>query len=293
MALRFTCIGGGTGVAAALAAVRRIDPDPTAVVSVVDDGGSSGRLVAQRGGLPPGDVRKCLGALAPDGSAWAALLEHRFSGPGSLAGHAVGNLLLVALEEQGGDLAAAAAELAGLLECRGRVLPVSLDPQVLCAQTPSAVVRGQEEVNYSPGIRRIWVEPPDPKALPDAVEAIEQADVVVLGPGSLFTSVIPPLLVPGVREALERTAARRIFVANLAPQVAETRHLDLDGHIKAFLDHGGRADVVLYDPDGAIGELRSRRIPAVAASVHDPVNPFCHHPERLAAAILELMQSPR
>src|SRR5438132_11231423 len=111
----YACIGGGTGLSAALSAVRRLDPDPTALVSVVDAGGSSGRLVAQRGGLPPGDVRKCLGALAPDGSPWAPLLEHRFSGPGSLSGHALGNLLLVALEEEGGDLAAAAVQLSGLI----------------------------------------------------------------------------------------------------------------------------------------------------------------------------------
>src|SRR5438552_2360615 len=110
----YACIGGGTGLSAALSAVRRLDPDPTALVSVVDDGGSSGRLVAQRGGLPPGDLRKCLGALLPDGSRWAGLLEHRFGSNSSLNGHALGNLLLVALEEETGDLAAAAAELARL-----------------------------------------------------------------------------------------------------------------------------------------------------------------------------------
>jgi uncharacterized cofD-like protein len=290
---KITAIGGGSGLANALQAVRRIDPEPVAVVSVVDDGGSSGRLVAQRGGLPPGDLRKCIGALAPEGSPWAGLLEHRFQGAGSLNGHALGNLMLVALEEEAGDLSSAALRLAGLIGARGRVVPVSLDPQVLCALTPSGVVKGQEEVNYSAGIRRIWVEPEDPKAHPDAVEAIVSADLVVIGPGSLFTSVIPPLLVPGIRDALNATTARRVFVANLAPQVAETRHLDLAGHVAAFLEHGGVADVVLYDPASRLNGAAGLPVPAVAERLEDPSRPGLHDAGRLADALRAVLDPAR
>ena len=282
---QLTCIGGGTGLAAALAAARLIDPEPTALVSVVDDGGSSGRLVAERGGLPPGDLRKCLAALAPVDSPWRRLLDHRFVGGGSLGGHALGNLILAALEDQEGDLASAAARLAGIMGCRGRVVPVSLQPHVLVAETRSGVVRGQEAVNYSSNIRRIHLDPPDPKAHPDAVEAITRSSAVVIGPGSLFTSVIPPVLVPDVAAALASTSARRVFVANLAPQVAETRHLDLAGHVNAFLDHGGRADVVLFDPEAALGGAAGSPLPMVAAPMLDPARPACHNPDRLAAAL--------
>ena len=286
---RFTCIGGGTGLSTALTGVVRVDPAPTAVVSVVDDGGSSGRLVAERGGLPPGDLRKCLAALAPEDSPWRDLLEHRFAGDGVLSGHALGNLLLVALTERLGDLATGAARLGELIGCRGRVVPASPEPHVLVGETPTATVRGQEEVNRTPGIRRIRVEPPDPKAHPDAVDAIGRADVVVIGPGSLYTSVIPPFLIPGIREAVSEARGVRVFLANLAPQVAETRHLDLAGHVSAFLDHGGAADLVLFDPEAPLGPAPDLPLPTVPARLSDPANPTVHSPALLAAALLEAL----
>lgn len=287
---RFACIGGGTGLASVLAAVRRIDPEPAAVVSVVDDGGSSGRLVAERGGLPPGDLRKCLAALAPEESPWVELLEHRFSGGGTLGGHAFGNLLLLALEDREGDLSAATARAAAIIGCRGRVIPASREPQVLVAETSTGVVRGQEAVNYSSGIRRIHLDPPDPKASPEAVDAIDSAGAVVIGPGSLFTSVIPPLLIPGIRDALRRTEAKRIFVANLAPQVAETRHLNMAGHVDAFREHGGVADLVLYDPAAQLGDPSGIDVPCVAANVADPERPGFHCPPLLAIALASVIE---
>lgn len=287
----FTCIGGGTGLATALSAVRLIDPEPSAVVGVVDDGGSSGRLMADYGGLPPGDMRKCLTALLPEGSPWRDLIGHRFSGPGQLDGHALGNLILLALAERRGDLAAAADEILSLLGCRGRVIPVSLEPHVLVATTDGGIVRGQVAVNAAPGIRRISLDPSEPKAHPEAVAAIERADVVVMGPGSLFTSVIPPLLVPGIRDALAQTSARRVFVANLAPQAAETRHLDLAGHMQAFLEHGGGADVVVYDPHSRLDNPAGIDLPLHPAVMEKPGWTGIHDPALLARALSEAVSA--
>ena len=212
---KVVALGGGTGLSASLTALRRITGDLTAVVTVADDGGSSGRLREELGVLPPGDLRKALAALCGDdewGRTWSRVVQHRFSSGGALHDHAVGNLLIVALWEQLGDHVKALDLVGKLLGAHGRVLPMSAVPLALEAvvsgldpERPEELttVRGQAAVALTPGeVREVVLVPKDPPAVPEAVEAVLDADWVVLGPGSWFSSVIPHLLVPQLRDAL-------------------------------------------------------------------------------------------
>src|SRR5581483_6818395 len=204
-------LGGGHGLATALAAVRRYAGSVTAVVSVADDGGSSGRLRRAHDCPAPGDLRKCLVALAAPDTVWREAFEHRFCG-GDLDGHALGNLVIVGLAEVLGDFGRALEEAGRLLDCAGRVLPATTDPVAV--------------TNSMDRIRRVHIVPEDAKAHPDVTSAIEMADQVILAPGSLFTSLAPVLCVPAIREALAATRGRIIHVCNLQPQVPETLGLD-------------------------------------------------------------------
>lgn len=248
-------LGGGHGLATALRAIRRYAGPITAVVSVADDGGSSGRLRRDLGVPPPGDIRRCLVALAgddgADGGVWSTAFEHRFR-DGELEGHALGNLVLVGLTESMGSFADALDEAGRLLRTVGRVLPATVEPVVLKAEldtasVPGGVVEGQVAVANSRGIRRVELVPADVAATPAAVDAIAAADQVVYAPGSLYTSVLPVLCVTGLRDALAATDARVIQVANLRPQVPETAGMDVADHLAAVLEHGARVDTLLYD----------------------------------------------
>ena len=221
-------LGGGHGLHASLSALRRVADRLTAVVTVADDGGSSGRLRQEFGVLPPGDLRMALAALCGDdewGQTWAQVLQHRFAGDGDMRGHVTGNLLIVSLWEQLGDHVQALDWVGRLLGASGRVLPMALTPLVMTAQirgvdpgAPDAVttVRGQVEVATSDGvIQSVALEPADPSPCAEAVDAVRDADWVVLGPGSWFTSVIPHLLVPELRQALVETGGRVLVVLNL------------------------------------------------------------------------------
>ncbi|HVM41579.1 MAG TPA: gluconeogenesis factor YvcK family protein, partial [Acidimicrobiia bacterium] len=219
-------LGGGHGLAAALRAVRRYAGAVTAVVSVADDGGSSGRLRREMGIPPPGDLRKCLVALAEDESVWAPVMEHRFSG-GDLDGHALGNLVIAGLTETLGDFGRAVDEVAALLGVVGTVVPATTEPVVLKAEIDGTPVEGQVAVSRTPGrIRRVEIVPADARAPGHAVQAIVEADQVVLAPGSLFTSLIPVLCVADLRSALAESTARIVQVCNLASQHPETDGLD-------------------------------------------------------------------
>ena len=303
--LRAVALGGGHGLYATLSALRLLTDQVTAVVTVADDGGSSGRLRGELGILPPGDLRMALAALAgsdPSGASWSALFQHRFGGTGALAGHAVGNLLLAGLIEVLGEPVAALDQACSLLGVRGRVLPMSLEPLVIEAEVtglgndPDAVsrIRGQVAVASTPGrVRRVWLQPRLPKACDKAVEAIETADVVLLGPGSWFTSVLPHLMVPQLRHALLNTSAVRVVVLNLAPQPGETTGFSPEQHLDVISAHAPelRVDAVLADQDSvpvpdllahASASLGAR---LVLAPVGHPDGSPRHNPAALADAV--------
>lgn len=259
---RVVALGGGHGLAASLSALRQVTDRLTAVVTVADDGGSSGRLRKEFGVLPPGDLRRALAALCDDdewGRTWAEVLQHRFASEGEMAGHAVGNLLIVALWERLGDAVDGLDWVGRLLGARGRVLPMSAVPLEITAEVaglapddPSAVreVRGQAQVASTTGqVRSVALVPPNPPACPEAVDAIGSADGIVLGPGSWFTSVLVHLLVPELAAALRETPARRVLTLNLSPQVGETRGFSPERHLEVLAAHapGLRIDVVIAD----------------------------------------------
>ena len=298
-------LGGGHGLAASLAALRRLTSDLTAVVTVADNGGSSGRLREEFGVLPPGDLRMALAALCGDdrwGQTWARVLQHRFASEGDMDGHAVGNLLIVALWQLLGDHVVGLDWVGSLLGARGRVLPMAVTPIDITAQVRGAkpdspddisTVSGQVAVATTPGeVLEVSLAPADPKACPEAVEAIGEADWVVLGPGSWYSSVIPHLLVPDLRSALAHTPARIVVTLNLEAQPGETDGWTPQDHV-AVLHRTApdlRVHTVLADPasvpdvgalESAVGVLGAELVLADVAL--DGV-PGQHDPEKLARA---------
>ena len=254
-------LGGGHGLSASLSALRRITDQLTAVVTVADDGGSSGRLREGPDCLPPGDLRMALAALCGDdqsGRTWADVLQYRFPGTGPLAGHAIGNLLIAGLWERLGDPVAGLDMVANLLGAKGRVLPMAAVPLQIVAEVIGldplhpdeiSMIAGQAAVAKTTAeVCVVHLEPADPPACPESVEVVLAADWVVLGPGSWFTSVIPHLLVPKLAHALEQTSARRILTLNLEP-AGETAGFSPAKHIELLAEHAPnlRLDVVLAD----------------------------------------------
>lgn len=306
--LRAVALGGGHGLQSTLSALRRITTDITAVVTVADDGGSSGRLRRELGMLPPGDLRKALAALASDqGQVWSDVFEHRFGGNGALAGHAVGNLLLAGLLDVLDDPVAMLDQACGLLDVQGRVLPMSLYPLDIEGDVagleadPNTVrtVRGQVAIASTPGrVKEIRLysangEPREPAACPDAVEAVLGADLVLLGPGSWFTSVLPHLLLPELHEALVTTPARRMVILNLVPQPGETAGFSPEQHLDVLSQHAPRLriDAVLAD-SGSVptpDRLRAAAADMGAQTLLDKVAtsllPARHDPEALAVSL--------
>jgi len=282
-------IGGGHGLASTLRAARSYAGSITAIVSVADDGGSSGRLRAALPGMPaPGDLRRCLSALAADGSLLGAALEHRFD-QGDLEGHALGNLLIAGLADRTHDFVAAIDEVARLVGAVGRVLPAATEPVTLRADRVGVdAAVGQVAVQEAGGIERLRLEPPDPAVPDEAVAAIAEADQVVIGPGSLYTSVLAAAITPALRAAIAGTDAQRVYVGNLRPQVPETTGYDLAAHVAALRDHGVVVDHVLAHGTHGTGS---------APSVPTTVTPLAsddgdvHDPKRLAAALLDLWSS--
>jgi uncharacterized cofD-like protein len=259
-------LGGGHGLYASLSALRRVTRQLTAVVTVADDGGSSGRLRREFGVLPPGDLRMALAALCGDdswGTTWSRVVQHRFTGDGDLGGHAVGNVLIVALWELLGDTVQGLDWVGRLLGAHGRVLPMAAVPLDLVAEVEGAeegrpdeitTVRGQVACATTRGrVRSISLVPADPPACTEATEAVRAADWVVLGPGSWFTSVLPHLMVPQLAEALHQTPARRLVALNLAPQAGETEGFPPHAHLEVLADHAPQLqiDVVLADRQAA------------------------------------------
>jgi uncharacterized cofD-like protein len=314
--VRVVAFGGGHGLGASLRALRllrgEIGLEITAVVTVGDDGGSSGRLRAARGGLPPGDLRQALAALAdphdPAALRAAELLQFRFPGRDALAGHAVGNLLITGLMELTGDPVAALDRAGELVRAVGRVLPMSTTPVKLEATVRGAdrrrpkkitTVRGQHNVAVSPGIvQDVRVKPSEPAACAEAVQAIDDADWLLFGPGSWFTSVIPHLLVPDLAAAMASSRARRVVTLNLATE-RETAHLSPGDHLRALARYlpGPRVDVVLAD-GAVVGDLeglssaaRLLRAEVVLAPVAVPDGRPQHDPVALAKALGEVFKA--
>jgi uncharacterized cofD-like protein len=298
-------LGGGHGLAASLAALRRLTPDLTAVVTVADNGGSSGRLREEFGVLPPGDLRMALAALCGDdrwGQTWARVLQHRFESEGEMDGHSVGNLLIVALWQLLGDHVVGLDWVGSLLGARGRVLPMAVTPLDIMAQVRGAtagapdevsIVQGQVAVATTPGeVLEVSLEPADPKACPEATRAIAEADWIVLGPGSWYSSVIPHLLVPELRSALATAPGNVVVTLNLEAQPGETEGYTPEDHL-AVLHRTApdlRIHTVLADPasvpDVASLEAMTRGLGArlVLADVALEGVPGQHDPEKLARA---------
>ncbi len=314
-------IGGGTGLSTLLRGLKEHTSNLTAVVTVADDGGSSGALRTFLGIPAVGDIRNCIVALADAEPVMGPLLQYRFpagAGAGAgrvadapadaLAGHAMGNLLIAAMAAiEDGDFEEGVRQVNRVLAVRGRVLPVSPTPVVLHARVAGGgELVGQSQISRARSIERVWIEPPDVEASDDALAAIAAADAIVLGPGSLFTSLLPALLVPAVAEAVAASPALRIYVCNVATQPGETSDLDLADHVDALVTHTGAEliDVVLANsdfdalvPDGATGRpVQPRWPPATAAprlvldDVVDPANSHHHDPGRLAASLIRLVE---
>jgi len=247
---RVVAVGGGSGLSALLRGLKRLTPHLTAIVTVADDGGSSGRLRADLGVLPPGDIRNCLVALADDESLLSALFSHRFKA-GELAGHSFGNLFLAALTEVTGDFDRAIKESSKVLAIRGTVLPsTTSDVRLHALLSDGRHLVGESLIGRSPvSVQRVWLEPEGAVALPLALERIAQADIVVLGPGSLFTSVVPNLLAGGLIEALAAAEAPVVYVANVMTQPGETAAFSGPDHIRALIGHLGHGvlDAVLVN----------------------------------------------
>jgi uncharacterized cofD-like protein len=315
---RIVAIGGGTGLSTLLRGLKEHTSNLTAIVTVADDGGSSGVLRTELGIPPVGDIRNCVVALADAEPAMAEVLQYRFPDgdngvTSGLAGHALGNLLIAAMAAvEGGDFEDGIRLMNRILAVRGRVLPVSSTPLTLHAQlADESVVDGQSRIMRTADIDRVWLTPGDVRASEDALAAIADAELIVLGPGSLYTSLLPSLLLPEVRAAVEHATAPKVFVCNVAMQDGETAGFDLARHVEVLVAHTSPdlVDVVLANnrltPTAAAGagttatdETPARAVklrwpPSVdpvprliLEDVVDPANPHHHDPARLAAALV-------
>jgi uncharacterized cofD-like protein len=314
---RIVAIGGGTGLSTLLRGLKEHTSNLTAIVTVADDGGSSGVLRTELGIPPVGDIRNCIAALADAEPLMSEVLQYRFPAgedgeTHGLGGHALGNLLIAAMTAvEGGDFEDGIRLMNRILAVRGQVVPVSPTPLTLHARlADGSVVDGQSRVMRTSGIDRVWLTPEDVRPSDDALTAIAEAELIVLGPGSLFTSLLPSLLIPAIRDAVERAAAPRIFICNVATQEGETSGFDLAAHVDALVAHTSPAvvDIVLANNhaaaspsvrpvDGSPNAVRLRWPPACVPLprliIDDVVNAdHAHHhdPARLAAAIIRAFE---
>ncbi len=311
--IRCVAIGGGTGLSTLLGGLRPhlTDVALTAVVTVTDDGHSSGRLREEFGVLPPGDIRNCLVALADPKLALTRLFRHRFPGEGPLGDHSLGNLIILGLTHLTGDLLKATDEAREILGIDARVLPATLDRVDLVALIGDNEVQGQVAIkSRNQAIQRLSIVPQDARALDQAVSAILEADLITLGPGSLYTSVIANLLIDGIRQALEQTKAMKVYICNVMSEADETESLTAIDHVAELLKYGEgiKLDYALFNSSPISAEMRDRY--ALEGAIALPAPPLDtlpgsttqlislplaseegfvrHDPARLSRAILDL-----
>lgn len=300
-------IGGGTGLSSALRGLKDFTSNLTAIVTVADDGGSSGRLRREMGVLPPGDFRNCIVALADSEPLMENLFQHRFNHGSALEGHSFGNLFIVAMSEVTGNFERALQESSRVLAVRGRVLPSTIENVTLIAEMDDdETVHGESNITASGRrIKRVYLQP-NPTAYPEAIKAIRDADLILVGPGSLYTSVLPNLLARGMFEALMDSRALKVYVCNVATQPGETDGYDVCDHVDALIRHfpGGRNPLhfvlandhpILPLPgrvgpvktDGALGADRPQMI---LSDVIDENNPVRHDSRKLAEALMRIYE---
>jgi uncharacterized cofD-like protein len=302
---KVVAIGGGTGLSTLLRGLKDYTSNITAIVTVADDGGSSGRLRRELGVLPPGDFRNCIVAMADVEPLMGKLFQYRFNHGSGLDGHSFGNLFIVAMMGVTGSFEHALRESSRVLAVRGQVLPSTLENVTLCAEMDDqATVRGESKISeMGRAIRRLYLQPEQPAAYPEAIKAILEADLILLGPGSLYTSLLPNLLVEGIYRALLASSAMRIYVCNVATQHGETDGYGVREHVQALRDHlpedvfhyvlaNNRTDVTIPErypsdvvsaPADADADFR-----VVTADVVDPESPLRHDSVKLAQAIIRL-----
>ena len=256
---KIVAIGGGTGLSMLLKGIKHITNNITAVVTVGDDGGSSGRLREEMGVLPPGDIRNCIAALADDEDLVTKLFQYRFKSGEGLEGHSFGNLFLTALCAITGDMVRAVKESSNVLSIRGRVLPSTLDDMKLVAEMEDGrIIHGESNIPEAHGkIKRLFTDPQNCKALDDVISAIKEAELIILGPGSLYTNVIPNLLVNGIAREIKLSKAMKVYVSNIMTEFGQTDDYTLSEHIKAIQDYLGEGIVeyCIYDTGEIIPEL--------------------------------------
>lgn len=309
---RIAVIGGGTGLSTLLRGLKHYTSNITAIVTVADDGGSSGLLRGELGILPPGDIRNCMVALADTESLMEELFQHRFNNCNGLSGHSLGNLFIAGMTQIAGDFQTAIKEMGRVLAIRGQVLPVTLKHVTLCAEMDDGtIVEGESNIPRTPQkIKRVFLRPGDCEPVPEALKAIAEADVIILGPGSLYTSVIPNLLVRGVADAVAKSPAVTVYACNIMTQPGETDGYTASEHIRAIHQHAGsglidyaivntedipRKLLRKYRSDGAVPvrpdlkEIQRMNVIPVCKNLVFESDLVRHDPRKLAEAIIELI----
>jgi uncharacterized cofD-like protein len=305
---RVVALGGGNGLSSLLRGLKGHTYNLTAVVTVADDGGSSGELRKSTGILPPGDIRNCLAALSEDEALLTQLFQYRFVSGSGLNGHSLGNLLITALADITGSFEEAIAESGRVLAVRGRVLPATLHDVRLLAdvrqgdQETAILVKGESQIPKAEGkVTRVWMEPDAPAAFPPAVQAILSADVIVVGPGSLYTSIIPNLLVPDLAAAMKASRALKIYICNVATQPGETDGYRAGDHIRTVEEYIGKGFFDLVVCNKSYGSQYSTQVswvepepdldqtyPVYMADLLDEVNPWRHDSKKLGQVVMDL-----
>ncbi len=309
---RIVALGGGTGLSTLLRGLKGYSANITAIVTLADDGGSSGRLRQQLGIAPPGDIRNCIAALADAEPLMTQLMQYRFPPGSGLDDHAFGNLFIAAMTAVTGDFEEAVRESNRVLAVRGQVLPATSVPLNLAATLESGRrLRGQASISAADEpIEHVSIEPPDVRANPEAIERILEADLVVVGPGSLYSSVLPNLLISDIRDAVAAANGVRAYVCNVATQPGETGFYSAAQHLEALIEHVGDGlfDYVLLNdnhdarrPEGWLGQpvqvdvrrLESFEVTIVEEDLVDVTNAHRHDPAKLAAALMRIQQEDR